>query len=226
MKKVQLTKLNFSEAARYLGYKGNTPDEKILDMMKRAEGEIINSAVPRYLYKRFPICFRKDGIEVVGTEILLTGNSIKLHLNGCSEVYLMCATLSSEIDKLIRISELKDMAAALILDTMASVAIENVMEQVEDIIHKENNNKYLTYRFGIGYGDLPIELEPEFLKALNAQKLIGLCSTDSFILSPRKSVVCVMGVSDSEIMQRKRSCSVCNMQNRCEFRKRGDRCGF
>lgn len=226
MKNIKITKLNFEEAARYLGYKGNTPDSKVLDIMKQAENEIIESAVPRYLYKKFPIKNTDTGIEVIGTNIVLTGNSIKLHLNGCSEVYLICATLSSQVDRLIRITELKDMAKALIVDTMASVAIENVCEQVEDIIHKENEEKYLTYRFGIGYGDLPISLEPDFLKVLNAEKLVGLCSTENFILSPRKSVVCVMGVSDNKIMQRKQSCSICNMQGRCEYRKRGDRCGF
>lgn len=226
MDKIELTKLNFEEAARYLGYKGNTPEGQVLDIMNWAEKEIINNAIPRYLYKKFPIKTVDKGIEVVGTSILLTGNSAKLHLKGCDEVYLICATLSAEIDRLIRITELKDMAKALIVDTMASVAIENVMEQVEEIIHKENMGKFLTYRFGIGYGDLPISLETDFLKVLNAEKLIGLCSTDNFILSPRKSVVCVMGVSDNEILKRKQSCSICNMQNRCEYRKRGDRCGF
>lgn len=226
MKNIVITKLNFDEAARYLGYKGNTPDENVISIMKVAEDEIIKNAIPRYVYKKFPISYKEDGIEVIGTSIVLTGNSIKLHLNGCSEVYLIAATLSGNVDRLIRITELKDMAKALILDTMASVAIENVCEQVEDLIHKENMDKNLTYRFGIGYGDLPISLEPDFLSVLNAEKLIGLCSTENFILSPRKSVVCVMGVSDNEIIQRKKSCSICNMQNRCEYRKRGDRCGF
>ncbi|MDE6209755.1 MAG: methionine synthase [Lachnospiraceae bacterium] len=226
MKEVKLTALNFEEGARYLGYKGNTPDDTVLKLMKWAENELINTSVPRYLYKKFPIIQGDGGIEVIGTSIVLTGNSVKLHLKNCNEVYLICGTLSASVDKLIRITELKDMASALILDAMAGVAIEQIMDKVENIIHMENTDKFLTYRFGIGYGDLPIELEPDFLKVLNAEKLIGLCSTESYTLSPRKSVICIMGVSDEEIIQRKRSCSVCNMQGRCEFRKRGDRCGF
>ena len=52
MKEVKLTALNFEEGARYLGYKGNTPDDTVLKLMKWAENELINTSVPRYLYKK------------------------------------------------------------------------------------------------------------------------------------------------------------------------------
>lgn len=226
MGQVELTELDYSEAARYMGYKGNIPDDNIKCIMAECEKEIIENAVPRYLYKRFPIRATDAGIEVCGTNMTLPGNSIKIHLKDCDECYLVCGTLSIEIDKLIRITELKDMAKALIMDTMSSVAIEQVMEKVEMLIHHEIPNKKMTYRYGVGYGDLPITLEGDFLKVLNAQKTIGLCSSDSHILSPRKSVVCIIGVTDKDIPMKKISCNVCTMQGRCEFRKRGDRCGF
>lgn len=226
MEVIKLTALNYEECARYLGYKGNTPDENILMIMKECEEEIKKTSVPRYVFRKFPVKASENGVEVVGTDIVLTGNSIKLHLKNCNEAYLICGTLSAGIDRVIRITELRDMAKALILDAMASVAIEQVMEKVEEIIYKNEAGKFLTYRFGVGYGDLPIRLEQDFLKLLNAEKLIGLCSSENYILSPRKSVVCVMGVSDEEIIQRKRSCSICNLRNSCEYRRRGDRCGF
>ena len=104
MDKIEITKLNFEEAARYLGYKGNTPESQVLDIMNWAAKKIIDNAIPRYLYKKFPINTVDKGIEVAGTSIVLTGNSAKLHLKGCNYVYLICATLSGEIDRLIRIT--------------------------------------------------------------------------------------------------------------------------
>lgn len=226
MENISLSKLNFEECARYLGYKGNAVDNNVLSIMKRCEEEIISHAMPRFVYKRFPIFPCKKGIEVVGTSILLTGNSIALHLKDCKEVILLGATLSGEMDKCIRLAEINDMAYALVLDAMCAVAIEQVLDKIEELFHQKLPQKYLTYRYGIGYGDLPISLEPEFLAVLNAEKTIGLCSNESYTLSPRKSVVCIVGISDTEIINRKRSCSVCNMSSRCEFRKRGERCGY
>ena len=226
MNDITLSELNFSEGARYMGYKGNVPEENILSIMKKCEGIIIEKAVPRYLYKKFPIHFLENGVEVVGTNMILTGNSIRNHLKNCHSVYLMCATLSMEIDKQIRIAELNDMAEAVILDALAAVAIEQVCDKVEEKIHLLETDKYLTYRFGLGYGDLPLSLEHEFLKIVNSEKLIGLCTSQNLILSPRKSVACIIGVCDNEIVNQKKSCSVCNLGGRCEYRKRGERCGF
>ena len=67
MNDITLSELNFSEGARYMGYKGNVPEENILSIMKKCEGIIIEKAVPRYLYKKFPIHFLENGVEVVGT---------------------------------------------------------------------------------------------------------------------------------------------------------------
>lgn len=226
MNDITLSGLNYSEGARYMGYKGNVPEENILAIMKTCEEIILNKAVPRYLYKKFPIVFKDEGVEVVGTSMILTGNSVRKHLKECHSVYLMCATLSMEIDKEIRVAQLNDMTKAVIMDAFAGVAIEQLCEKIEEKIHSIEPDKYLTYRYGLGYGDLPLSLEPEFLKIMNAEKLIGLCTSDSLILSPRKSVVCIVGVSDNEIGEQKRSCSVCNLGGRCEYRKRGERCGF
>lgn len=226
MEPIQITSLNFNECARYLGYKGNSVDGRVEGIMLECEKNIINNAVPRYVYKKFPIVNYDEGIRVVGTNLTLTGNSIKLHLKNCNEVILLCCTLSAEMDKQIRIAQLNDMAYALVLDAMCAVAIEQVCDKIEALLHLKLPEKFLTYRFGIGYGDLPITLEQEFLLTLNAQKQIGLTSNESYIMSPRKSVACIIGISDEQIIERKRSCSVCNLNKTCEYRRRGDRCGY
>ena len=223
---INLEKLNIKEGARYLGYGNNTPDDNVMNIIKQCEDEIIKTARPRYTYKVFDVTIVDEGVNVEGTSLLLKGNSIKEHLLGCNKAVLLCATLSSEIDRLIRVTEIRDMAKAVIMDAFAGVAIEQICEKIEIKVKNKFQDKFFTYRFGLGYGDLPIEHETEFLGILDTQKLIGVTVNDNFIMSPRKTVACIIGISDNEINSKKKGCISCNMRERCQYRLRGDRCGF
>ncbi len=223
---ISLGKLNIMEGARYMGYGTNIPDDNIMKIIEECESEIISKAKPRYIYKILDVSETSDGVRVEGTNLILLGNSIKEHLVGCKKAVLLCATLSSDMDKLIRITELRDMAKAVVMDAFASVAIEQICDKVEKSIKKDFPDSYFTYRFGIGYGDLPIEQISAFLAVLDAAKTIGVTVTDGNMMSPTKSVACIIGISDNEIKSKKKGCITCNMRERCSFRVRGERCGF
>ncbi len=230
-KQIALSKINREELYRYLGYKGNTPDDVIMDIIAEYEQRLFKTVKPAYIFKVFDIAEKIEdcdykGIEFFGTDLLLEGNSIRKHLAGCDKAVLLAATLSVEVDKLIRQTELKDMTKALITDTLASVAIEQVCEMAESNIKEYFKDKYLTYRYGVGYGDLPLYHERMILDILNASKLIGLYCSDLNILTPRKSVVCVVGVSNSPMPKGQRGCITCNMSKVCDYKKRGLNCGY
>lgn len=230
MNHITLTKLNYMECARYLGYGKNTPDEMIERLMRECESELLDCAVPRFVYRIFDIDRQKDNIRLSGTEFLLTGGSIREHLTGCDRLILLCVTLSDRVDRLIRKTELRDMAKALVMDAMAAVAAEQVCDKAEELIRSEYLQKYthayFTWRFGFGYGDLPLEEERTALKLLEAGKRIGVYINDSLIMFPRKTIACVIGISGEEIKSHKRGCVSCNMHDNCKFRLRGERCGF
>lgn len=231
-KNIKFEKLNRNELHRYLGYKlNNTPDETVRGIIDKCEEKLFKRVKPSYIYRTFPIneAFEASvykGIELVGTNLVLEGESIRKHLAGCSHAVLLVATLSAEADRLIRQSGIKDMAEALIMDTVASVAIEQVCEQAEAGIRKELSDKYMTYRFGVGYGDLPLEHEGMILDILNAGKLIGLYSSETNILIPRKSVVCVIGISDKPLPKGQKGCATCNMRESCSYRRQGLSCSY
>ena len=82
-----------------------------------------------------------------------------------------------------------------------------------------------TWRFSPGYGDLPIEIQGEFLQVLDAPKRIGLYATANNILTPRKSVTAVIGLSENKISKGRRGCVICSMKDACPYRKRGEHCG-
>jgi 5-methyltetrahydrofolate--homocysteine methyltransferase len=118
------------------------------------------------------------------------------------------------------------MTKALITDAFAGVAIEQVCDKVEEQIKEMMPDKYMTYRFGIGYGDLPLEQIAEFLAVLGTQKTIGVTVTAGNMMSPSKSVACITGISTGQIKSKKKGCITCSMREKCQFRAKGERCGF
>ena len=89
---ITLDRLNRKEAIRYLGGAGISLNYRMDVLMDECEKEILKTAEPRFLYVE-----RKAPFD----DILL-GNDIKKHLEGCHTAVMMCATIGSEIDKLIR----------------------------------------------------------------------------------------------------------------------------
>lgn len=232
---IKLEKLNRNELYRYLGYntkfKDNTPDETVRGIIDEYEEKLFKVIHPAYVWRAFNICKKFDGdkykgMEFMGTNLILEGESIRKHLSKCDEAILLCATLSNAADKLIRQTQLKDMAKALIVDTIASTAIEQVCNIAEEQIRNLFEDKYMTYRFGVGYGDLPLYHEPMILDILSANKSIGLSCTEANILTPVKSVMCVIGLSNEPLEKGQKGCATCNMKDRCSYRKQGLICSY
>lgn len=221
---IALEQLNQSEALRYLGYGQNAADEKIQMLMNECEEELLKVATPRFVYRVFDIEHREKGVAVLGTKLTLPGKSIKEHLEGCDKAVLMGVTVSMEVDRLIRIMQIKDMTKAVIIDSLASVSVEQVCDKVEELLKKEFIEYKQTWRFGVGYGDLPLDIQSEFLDVINAPKVIGLCVSKGNMLTPTKSVTAIIGLSKNEIKGTKRGCQTCNMKDRCTFREKGGHC--
>ncbi len=202
---LKITSINRDEALRYLGYKDNINIDNLTPILDKCENELLKAIEPR----------------------LLTGNSILNHLKGCYGVILLSATLSMGADKVISEHQINDMTSALILDSMASTAIEQVCDAAEkEIKEKINKDNFMTWRFSPGYGDLPITLQREFVRVTDAEKRIGLTVNEGGILLPRKSVTAIIGLSKEPIPKQRRGCAYCNMNKTCQFRKGGTHCGF
>ena len=223
---VMLNKLNRQEALRYMGCGDAVPDEKMLGMLEECEAALLAVIKPCCIYHVFDIEDTEDGVAVCGTSLVLAGRSVREHLAGCTKAVLMAATLSAHAEKVIRRYEATDMTRAVIADSLASAAVEQVCDKAEEEITREFSRYHRTWRFSPGYGDLPLDIQGSFLDVLQAPKRIGLSATQSDILIPRKSVTAVIGLSENEIPKGRRGCSECNMKEVCAFRKKGDHCGI
>jgi len=219
-----LGKLNQKEALRYLGYGQNAPDAKVQCLLDECEEVIRSIAKPRFVYKVFDIEIVQEGVKVLNTNLVMPGNSIKEHLEGCEKAVLMGVTISMDVDRLLRIMQVTDMARTVITDSFANVAVEQTCDKVEELLKKELSEYNQTWRFGVGYGDLSLDIQGDFLDVINAPKQIGLSASKNSILIPTKSVTAIIGLSKQEINKTKRGCQTCNMKDSCTYRKKGGHC--
>lgn len=223
-KQIMLERINRKEVLRYLGYKGISADATVNMLIDECEAEVIKAAVPRYTYRVTGVIQTADGVELDGTGLILRGNSIKEHLKGCDRAALIAVTLSEGIDRMLRIMQTLDLAKAVVSDSLASAAIEQVCDKLEAIIKEELPEYNQTFRFGIGYGDLPLSQQGEFLKVLNAPRLIGLNVGKTDMMVPTKSVTAVIGLTTGEVSAKNKGCMSCNLKGTCSFRESGGHC--
>ena len=116
------------------------------------------------------------------------------------------------------------MGEAVIFDACGSAWVESGCDAAEAEIAARFKGRYLTDRFSPGYGDLPLSLQPAVLAALDAEKRLGIHLSDSFLMTPSKSVTAVIGVSDEPQPARVRGCGSCVMNKTCDYRKGGTTC--
>lgn len=213
---ITLDSINRRETVRYLGGARVAMNADMERLMDACEQQLLRVVQPKYVYQMIDL----------PREELLAGEDIRRHLRGCRQAVLFGATLGAAVDKLLRVAQIRDMAEAVVLDSMASVAVEQVCRQADDAIAARLPGKYLTFRFSPGYGDYPIELQKTFLRLLDAPRKIGLGVSDSCLLVPSKSVTAIAGVSDTPVERQRRGCAVCSLRGACQYRKNGEHCGF
>lgn len=223
---IKLISINREEALRYMGYNKNIDIDNIIPLLDKCENKLLSIIKPRFIYKIVGIEKTDDSIKIKNSSISFKSTDILNHLDGCDKAVMFAATLSGAVDRLISEYQVKDMTSAIITDCMASAAIEQVCDLSEQIIKESISDYYMTWRFSPGYGDLSIDYQKDFLSVTDATKKIGLTLSNSNILLPRKSVTAIIGLSKNEIPVKRRGCAICNMNKTCQFRKRGEHCGF
>lgn len=223
---IEIEKINKNEVLKYLAFRGSKIPDDINFFIGECIEEIKSKASARYFYKGFEIDRKNDRIFLKGSNFELLGEDISKMLENSDRCILMAATLGIEIDNLIRYTQVRDLAKSIILDSCASSAIESVCNAISDELEEICKKKglFTTDRFSPGYGDMPIEVQKEFVSILDAQRKIGLTVSSSGLMIPRKSVTAVVGISKVRHSRRFSGCENCRMFLECEYRKAGRLC--
>lgn len=206
------------EAVRYLGYNNNPVDTQTLNLIKEAFLELKSVARMRSICRVFNLKIEED--RLLFADISTNSRSLARNLNECEKVILFGATLGSEVDRLIDRMSIMDMAKAVVLQACAAALLEEYCDNCQDdLTVKLKKEKYfLRPRFSPGYGDFSIEYQKNIIHLLDSAKRIGLTITDSYMMSPKKSVTAVIGLSRYDRECSKSGCEVCEKTN-CIFRR-------
>ncbi len=211
---ISLSSVDRKQAFRYMGLPIE-PDLHFQHLADVCEKKLLSSIAPRYCWK----LFQKSDLQT-----LLIGQDIQIHLEHCDSVILFCATLSQSTDACIRAAQAEDILKGIMIDAMASALTEQLCDQAEQEMLSSFPEKYPAWRFSPGYGDLPLSIQTDFLRLINAEKRLGICVSDGGLLIPTKSVTAITGLSDQPLPKAKKGCAICNLSQTCLYRKKGVHC--
>ena len=207
------------EAVRYLGYGKNAADERTLALIENAFAGLDTAAAPKSVCRIFDLEMRADGCIVIGN-MEIRRRSLSRNLKDCKKAVLFGATLGEGVDRLIRRESLADMAKAVVLQACAAALLEEYCDSEQEKIARELEPEglYLRPRFSPGYGDLDIHYQKPLMRMLDCAKKIGLTMTDSYMMTPTKSVTAVIGASPLKERCPVAGCEACGKKD-CEYRR-------
>jgi len=213
---------SLTEALRYM-QAGDIADtrkkaEQALELLRRV-------SAPRYIYRVFPLAKSEGSFMLSGSGIILRGKSAETMLRDCHHAAIMICTLGYGFEAELRTRQARSMADALVLDACGSALVEEGCDEAEREIDAALPGKFLTDRFSPGYGDLPLTLQGEISRVLNAEKMLGVHLNESLLFYPCKTVSAFIGIADKAQPARIRGCDSCSMRDTCSIRKRGGSCG-
>lgn len=201
-----------------MGYRA-APDEQTTALIDKCEEKLLNTAVPRYVWRVFDIERLGDELRLSGCGFSLPGESIRSHLNGCAKAAVIAVTLSPETDRFLKKAALEDGLTGLVCDALASACVEQVSEQARAEVLNSMDGFCGTWVFAAGYGDFPLETSRFLTECVDAGRKIGVNLTSTYMLIPQKTIVGIMGLSESPTDNARRGCDNCKIKDRCQFRK-------
>lgn len=186
-------------------------DSRLAEQMDEAERLLKAAARPKAVHKVLEI-------SVISTDSI----SIKKHLEGCNKIVLMAVTLGTDVDQLLRRTQITDMAMAVIIDAGASILVEQLADEFQKSIKA---GPFMTSRFSPGYGDWSITEQSRIVRLLDGQRQIGINVTKDSLMIPRKSITAVMGIAGHPVKGCLATCDECVLKDKCLLKKEGKFCG-
>lgn len=215
-----MTDQGIREAVRYLGYGRHAVDERTLALISDSFRELEQKVRAKSVYRIFELSdIRADGQIQIGT-MKIESRSLARNLQGCREVVVFGATLGAEVDMQMKRYSVTDMTRAVVWQACAAASLEAYCDKLQAEIGREleEQGKWLRPRFSPGYGDFDIHHQDEILRMLDAAKRIGLTRTESYMLTPTKSVTAVIGISSQKEACHQKGCEACEKTD-CIYRR-------
>lgn len=177
------------QAYRFMGCKSDVKSDE-LDCLYDECVELIEKEIG------LKAVWRRSTISVEGDDVIFDFGRIKSkslckNLEGCKEVFIFAATAGIGVDRLLLKYKSLDPAKAMVLSAVGSSAVECWCDRINKEIAKDKKTRP---RFSPGYGGVELRHQREILDFLEAEKRLGITLTDSFFMTPVKSVTAFIGI--------------------------------
>ncbi len=187
-----LLEYNQKEAARYLGYKnGAVPSREACELMDEAYNELLKVVNPKYIYKEFDFNRTENGIVIDGIEF--KSEKLLKCLQNSKTVIMFAATLGQGADALVRKYAVSDATMTAVAHSVGAAMVENLCDKACEELKIQIKGEHRP-RFSPGYGGLDISSQADFFKLLPVNKQLGVELSDSFMMTPTKTVTAFIGV--------------------------------
>lgn len=116
---------------------------------------------------------------------------------------------------------------AILFDACCNALIEEVAQAAQEDIAREaaKAGLFARMRFSPGYGDLPLAIQPQFIREIDATKRLGLTVNESLLLVPAKSITAIVGLfSEIPPSIAKKPCQDCIAREYCSYLEKGITC--
>ena len=198
IKEIKEIDIPIKQVIRRLGYPSekeiNGASHRILVEEIQKAPELLK---PMGIYRVLQVETRnQEEINFIGSSFKIQSRQVSKMLMHADPVILFMVTIGPHIEE--KVKELFDedeMARGVILDAIGSETTDAVADRMHHVIIKEmaqSEGYTTTPRFSPGYGDWPVTVQKDFLKACGGDR-IGISVNDSFLMTPRNSVSAVLG---------------------------------
>ena len=183
-------------ALKYLGQRGQELTDELADRFQDAIRLCESIARPRGVARSFALERCADGIALESGALVLTGRNIARPPDGCPLACLLAVTLGMESERMIARLQATSPLDALLFDACASSMTEEAAQAASQRIAElaDEAGVVPTKRFSPGFGDLPLELQPQVLAALDTGTLLGIHTGSTHLMTPMKSVTAIVGL--------------------------------
>ena len=219
-----------AEMLRYLGYGGQQIEPELSQRIELVVERLELDIEPRGVRRVFAVDATgvdeqgEPCIRLVGTNVELRGRDIYRHLKDARFAALMACTLGMDAERRLRTTGAQQPLEGAVLDAACSAYVEAAVEQMDQQVKAAAAAHGLAgnWRFSPGYGDWPLEQQPELIRVTKCES-IGITLSESKMLVPRKSVTAIIGLykevkGSGETAHSPNGCAACDKLD-CPSRK-------
>ena len=208
------------DLAKLLGGQKKKSLSKSIRKKLRTARQKLNKLIKPSVHYRIvkPSAMDNDVVQLDET-VEFSSTQLAKTLKNAEEIVCFVGTIGTGVENEInRLMGKQQLAEAYILDAMASVAVENMIDRFQDLMENKCSaeDRTVTLRFSPGYCDWPVTQQKKLFDIFDPKQL-NVELMDSCLMKPRKSVSGVFGITPQE-SESYNPCRDCQTRS-CESRR-------